>query len=54
MSIATMEEEIVVVDGYCEIESGCDTEFFQNIIRNNFEFPKAWVATSRQDHCLLA
>ena len=28
VDITTMEEEIVVVDDYCEIEWGCDTTIF--------------------------
>ena len=44
MSIAIMEEEI---------KSGCNTTIFYNIIRHRFEFPKAWVATSRLDHRFL-
>ena len=27
---------------------------FQNMVRHSFEFPEAWVATLRLDHCLLA
>ena len=44
MSIAIMEEEI---------KSGCNTAIFHNMIRHSFEFPTAWVATSRLDHHLL-
>ena len=29
------------------------TAIFRNIIRDNFEFPEAWVCTSRLDHHLL-
>ena len=31
-----------------------ETTTFQNIVRCSFEFPEAWVATSRLDNCLLA
>ena len=48
MSIATMEEEIV------DINVRLWDNDFQRIIRRSFEFPEAWVATSRLDHHLLA
>ena len=36
------------------IKPGHDTAVFQNIATHRFEFPEAWVCTSRQDHHLLA
>ena len=53
ISIAIMEGEIV--DIYiCETKSGCEIVIFQYIFRHGFEFPEAWVATSRLDDHLLA
>ena len=31
-----------------------EAAIFQNIVRHSFEFPEAWVATSRLDHLFLA
>ena len=51
MSIATMEEEIVGVSVRLNL---LIRQHFQNIVIHSFEFPEAWVDTSRLDHHLLA
>ena len=50
MSIATMEEEIV---GVSVRLNQAIRQHFQNIVIHSFEFPGAWVDTSRLDHHLL-
>ena len=50
MSTATMEEEIVGIS----VRLNQAISDFQNIVIHSFEFPEAWVATSRLDHRLLA
>ena len=47
MSIATMEEEIVGFSARLWDSN------FQNIVTYNFEFPQAWVATSRLSEIIL-
>ena len=51
-SIATMEEEIVDIN--VRLKPGRETTIFQKIIRRNFEFPEARVATSKLECRLLA
>ena len=46
MSVATMEEEIVDINVRL---NKAVTAIYQTIIRHSFEFPEAWVATSRLD-----
>ena len=49
--IATMEEEIV---GVTVRLNQAMRQQFPNIVIHSFEFPEAWVATSRLNHRLLA
>ena len=48
-----MEEEIVDVNVRLN-QAMIETVIFQNILRHSFEFPDAWLSTSRLDHRLLA
>ena len=51
MSVATMEEEIV---GVSVRLNQAMRQRYPRHRHDSFEFPEAWVATSRLDHCLLA
>ena len=52
MPIATMDGEIVDVNVRLN-QAIYETVIFQNVVIHTFEFPEAWVATSRLGHCLL-
>ena len=52
MPIATMDGAIVDVNVRLN-QAIYETVIFQNVVIHTFEFPEAWVATSRLGHCLL-